>query len=109
MKVSRSDCHAINDILDKLKQDALAIEDINTMAAELNFSVSKLNKVFKEYVGIGPATYLRNTKMDMARRIHEDKALSWTEIAYQLGYSDIAAFSKAYKRIFGTSPTTTTK
>lgn len=109
MKISRNDCQAINCILEKIKEDAMAIEDINTMAAELNFSVSKLNKVFKEYVGIGPATYLRNRKMDFAKRMREDKALSWTEIAYQMGYSDIAAFSKAYKRIFGASPTTTLK
>lgn len=107
MKISKDDSQAINDLICKINQDALMITGISEMAAQVNFSVSKLNKVFKEQVGVGPATFLREKKMNFARRIHADQALSWTEIAYEMGYADLASFSKAYKRIFGKAPTAT--
>jgi AraC-like DNA-binding protein len=44
---------------------------------------------------------LRNS---LARRYLEDQRISLQQIAWLLGYSELAAFNHAFKRWFGTSP-----
>ncbi|WP_428929782.1 AraC family transcriptional regulator ligand-binding domain-containing protein [Marinibacterium sp. SX1] len=43
-------------------------------------------------------------RLDRARRLLTGSALPVTEIAYQLGYSDTAHFSRAFRRLTGCSP-----
>jgi AraC-like DNA-binding protein len=40
----------------------------------------------------------------LSREMMLDKNLSITEIAFELGYSDVAHFSRAFRRITGLSP-----
>ena len=78
--------------------------DISNHARMIGFSVSKLNKSFKAYQGIGPATYFRNLKMEEARKLYGQDRYTWTEISSMFGYADLASFSKAFKRIHGFCP-----
>ena len=78
--------------------------DISKHAQMIGFSVSKLNKSFKAYQGIGPATYFRNLKMEKARKLYGEERHTWTEISSIFGYADLASFSKAFKRIHGFCP-----
>jgi AraC-like DNA-binding protein len=99
-----SDRQALDALVRYIDNHANDLDGTNDMAMHIHFSASKLNKVFKQYVGIGPASYLRKRKMILAKQIRESENKSWTEIAYALGYADLPSFSKAYKRFFGYSP-----
>ena len=68
------------------------------------FSESKLNKVFKLYVGIGPGTYYRRLRIQKAMELYRDGSTSWTEVSHIVGYADLPSFSKAFKKITGTTP-----
>lgn len=78
--------------------------DVEKMAAMVFFSVSKLNKTFKRIDGCGPASYHRRMKIHFAQELARKQPSNWTVIGYQLGYSDLPSFSKAFKRVTGVSP-----
>jgi len=98
------DCKAIEKLITYMNEHPHENFDIAAHARMIGFSVSKLNKSFKAYKGIGPATYFRNLKMEKARKLHYEYAYTWTEISSLFGYADLASFSKAFKRIHGFCP-----
>ena len=48
---------------------------------------------------------LREVRMDLARRYVADPRYNITEVAFMLGYAETSAFSRAYRKWFGNSPT----
>jgi transcriptional regulator GlxA family with amidase domain len=51
-----------------------------------------------------PASYLAQVRLDAATGLLRDTALSVTLIAANVGYTSEAAFSRAFKRRYGTPP-----
>lgn len=98
------DCKAIDKLIVYMNENPQESFDVSKHARMIGFSVSKLNKSFKVYMGIGPAGYFRNIKMEKARKLHVEDAYTWTEISTIFGYADLASFSKAFKRIHGFCP-----
>ncbi|MEO1513459.1 MAG: helix-turn-helix domain-containing protein [Bacteroidota bacterium] len=68
-------------------------------------SRSKFYKQFKAIFGISPNQYVIQEKIEKAKTALSFKQLqSITEIAYSLGYSDSAYFTKQFKEVTGKSP-----
>jgi AraC-like DNA-binding protein len=59
---------------------------------------------FRELVGITPAAYLGQYRMDQASSWLRQGTMTMDEIAERCGYSSTAAFAKAYKKIAGVAP-----
>ncbi|HEX6521394.1 MAG TPA: AraC family transcriptional regulator [Streptosporangiaceae bacterium] len=59
---------------------------------------------FVARVGMPPAAYLAHVRLDAATGLLRDTALTVTLIAANVGYSSEAAFSRAFKRRYGTAP-----
>jgi AraC-like DNA-binding protein len=59
---------------------------------------------FVARVGMPPATYLAHVRLDAATDLLRDTALPVTLIAAKVGYVSEAAFSRAFKRRYGTPP-----
>ena len=59
---------------------------------------------FVARVGMPPATYLAHVRLDAATDLLRDTALPVTLIAANVGYTSEAAFSRAFKRRYGTPP-----
>jgi len=45
--------------------------------------------------------------LNKAKELLQKNKLTLAELAIEIGYSDIYSFSKAYKQMFGHSPTST--
>jgi AraC-like DNA-binding protein len=60
---------------------------------------------FKKVIGISPARYVSQIKMNRARDLLYEKRYSIKEIAYKLGYADQYSFSKAFKKYYNVAPT----
>jgi len=73
-------------------------------AGVIYFSESKLNKVFKTYAGIGPGAYFRRLRIQKAMELYQSGVRNWTEVSHIVGYADLPSFSKAFKKITGSSP-----
>ena len=95
---------AIERLLKHMNDHCTEPFDARRHASMIFFSESKLNKVFKLYVGIGPGTYYRRLRIQKAMELYRDGSTSWTEVSHIVGYADLPSFSKAFKKITGTTP-----
>jgi AraC-like DNA-binding protein len=66
---------------------------------------------FKNFKGVSPMRYLRNTRLRQVRQalLRADPDESVTEIAVTLGFTHMGRFSLAYRKYFGESPSQTLK
>lgn len=75
-----------------------------SVAKDLNLTVRTLRRKLREQ-GIGFRSLLTNVRKELVRRYIDDPSYSVTEISFLLGYTDTSAFSRAFRRWNGTSPT----
>jgi len=73
------------------------------IASRLNVSVSTLKRRLKEE-GLTYNALLDTTRHQLALKYLEQRKLSLTEITYLLGFSQSSAFTRAFKRWQGVSP-----
>lgn len=78
----------------------VTIEDV---AAALASSPRSLQRRLHAH-GLSFKALVAETRLAMARRYLDDPSLSLTEAAYLLGYADLSAFSRAFRKWTGRSP-----
>jgi AraC-like DNA-binding protein len=71
-------------------------EKLNLSARSLQRKLSDEKTTFKDI--------LLETRFNIAEELLKQKAFTISEISYMLGYSDLASFSRSFKRYFGVSP-----
>jgi AraC-like DNA-binding protein len=74
------------------------------LAEQVNLSLYKFKRGFKELFGISPYKLLTEIRLYKARVALRDTRLSILEIALSVGYNSPEGFSRAYKKLFGISP-----
>jgi AraC-like DNA-binding protein len=88
-----------------LHEDPAAPWTVASLASRTGVSRATLAKRFTELVGEPPLTYLTHWRMTLAAdRLTERETETVAEIARAVGYSDAFAFSAAFKRTRGISP-----
>ena len=75
-----------------------------TLALEVGMSRSVFAERFTSLVGQPPMHYLSLWRMQVAAQHLREGHGSVAQIAFEVGYESEAAFSRAFKRQFGTSP-----
>lgn len=60
---------------------------------------------FKAAAGVAPLTYLTNWRMRLAERMLRETSAPISRLAVSFGYASESAFSNAFKRVTGVSPT----
>lgn len=78
---------------------------IDAVASRLGLSARSLQRQLRDH-GASFKQLVDETRLALATRYLDDPALSLTEAAYLLGYADLSAFSRAYRRWTGASPIT---
>jgi AraC-like DNA-binding protein len=73
-----------------------------SLAEAVGMSRSRFAARFTALVGEPPLTYVARWRLETAAGLLQDGALSLGEIAARVGYESEAAFSKAFRRRFGT-------
>ncbi|WP_372350859.1 AraC family transcriptional regulator [Streptomyces sp. KL116D] len=95
----------VGDALRLLHTEPTAPWTVSALAERTGVSRSTLAKRFADLVGEPPLTYLTGWRMTLAADLLvEDEAATIGEVARAVGYSDAFAFSAAFKRIRGISP-----
>jgi len=74
------------------------------LAARATMSRSAFSAAFVNVLGKPPLQYLRERRMQLACRLLGDPSLVLKEIASQVGYDSVSAFSAAFKRFSGAAP-----
>jgi AraC-like DNA-binding protein len=78
--------------------------DVDCLAGEVGLSRSALADRFVRVLGLAPMQYLAQWRMQVAAQSLKRAALPLSRVAEQVGYESAAAFSRAFKKSFGTAP-----
>ncbi|MDI9939502.1 MULTISPECIES: helix-turn-helix domain-containing protein [Rhodococcus] len=77
------------------------------LAAHAGCSLRTLQRLFTEYVGIGPKWVIQRFRiLDAAGAAHSGERIDWSALAYELGFSDQAHLTRVFTHVVGTPPAT---
>lgn len=74
------------------------------LARAAGMSLSTFKRKFKSQFGISPGRWLGERRIARAKSMLKNPAKNISDIAFELGYSDVAAFSKSFRGKTGLSP-----
>jgi two-component system, sensor histidine kinase ChiS len=77
---------------------------VETIAETVNMSVTQLNRKLNALIDQPPGQMIRTFRLQRAADLLKNKAGTVSEICYNVGFSDNAYFSRAFKKQFGFSP-----
>ncbi len=81
--------------------EPVKMEDV---ARTLGMSVSRFHHHFKSVTAISPLQYLKQIRLQEARRLMLTGSVDAATAGFQVGYEDPAYFSRDYKKHFGAPP-----
>jgi len=86
------------------QHDLTRAEDL---AAHAGVSLRSLQRVFSDYLGIGPKWVIaRYRLLDAAAAAHGGDPVDWAALAASLGFTDQAHLTRAFTAVVGTPPAT---
>jgi AraC-like DNA-binding protein len=77
---------------------------VDDLAAEASVSRSSLHDRFREVLGLSPMRYVNEWRMRVAQELLRTTEVTVAVIARRVGYDSEEAFSRAFKRTHGQSP-----
>lgn len=77
---------------------------IEQLAEVAHLSVSALERRFKKYLAKTPKQFIRQIRLENARRLLVETNLPIAEVAYQSGFSDHSYFTRHFKLMFAELP-----
>jgi AraC-like DNA-binding protein len=96
---------AIAAILENIGNKPLDDTTTSQLARQVNINRKLLQEGFKEIVGMGIKEYRIMKRMEVAQQLLADGAKSIKEIAVMCRYKSQSAFTTAFKKLHGVSPT----
>ena len=94
----------VNEALTIIHRHYIQKITVNSIAETINLNRSYFCDLFKKEVGVSPKEYIDNYRISASCEILKQSDLLLSEVAEKAGYSDLAAFSKAFKLHKGISP-----
>ena len=77
------------------------------LAEVAGMSLRALQRLFTEYVGIGPKWVIQRFRiLDAAAAAHAETPVDWAALAQDLGFSDQAHLTRVFTQVVGTPPAT---
>ncbi|MFJ6150095.1 DUF6597 domain-containing transcriptional factor [Micromonospora profundi] len=77
---------------------------VDEFAARHDLPVRRLQRLFTEYVGVGPKWVIRRYRLQEAVEQAAGGPLNWADLAVDLGYSDQAHLVRDFTAVAGVSP-----
>jgi AraC-like DNA-binding protein len=77
------------------------------LAAAAAMSLRSLQRLFAEYLGIGPKWVIQRFRiLDAVAAAHSGAVADWAALARELGFSDQAHLTRMFTQVVGTPPAT---
>ena len=90
-----------NAIQQNLSNEYYSVEEL---AKEVGYSRSQLFRKLKALTNKSPLDMIRLHRLHYAKGLLEKQAMSVSEVAYMVGYSNLSYFSQSFKKEFGVLP-----
>lgn len=88
-------------ILEHMNEETFCIADLQQ---ELLMSSSQIYRKIKQKTGHSPSVYIRNTRLNYAYQLVRQSDLSFSEIAFRVGFNSLAYFSRCFTNYYGAPP-----
>lgn len=96
----------VNNIIAKIYTDPEIVK-VETICELFSMNIRKVQRLFKDYVGVSPKWVIRLYRLQQAaEKMDQSEIENFTQLAYDLGYFDQAHFNKDFKNFIGISPQT---
>lgn len=94
-----------NEVLSFINQNYSNPElSVQSLEKELNVNKNKVGELIKKESNLSFKQYLNSIRMLEAKRLLSETDMSISEIAYQIGYSNVSHFNRVFKNVEGCSP-----
>lgn len=77
---------------------------VTQLGAEMNMSVSQLNRKLKALIDQSPQKFIRSIRMQRALELLKNGSGNVSEISWEVGFEDPSYFSRVFKSHFGCQP-----
>ena len=77
---------------------------LDELAALTNLSLSSFKRQFVKHYKESPAKHIKKRKLEHAAKLLKNTDLRISDIAFDVGFSDLAHFSKSFHKVFHKSP-----
>ena len=88
-----------------LAMESSAASTVSDVVDYIGFTRSYFTTIFHKYTGLSPREYILQCRFRNGCRLLTETDLTVQQIAEQVGYEDYMAFSKAFRKKYGMSPT----
>ena len=90
----------------KVVNEHLSDSDFNVevLTKEVGISRAQLHRKMKEMTGLPISEFIRNIRLEQAVRLLKEQKINVTQVAYSVGFSNLAHFSTVFRKQFGVSP-----
>jgi AraC family transcriptional regulator len=95
--------HILRRVVDRMKSSDSKLS-LQTIAQESGYSRVHFMRMFRAATGRNPHNYLLNIRMERARDLLANPALSLTEIALDCGFSSHSHMTRAFRQFLGVTP-----
>ncbi len=92
---------AMVDLMKRHIEEPLSMEDLS---ARIGYSRRNVERIFRKALGLPPARFYLDMRLDHARNLLSGTDLSLSEISAACGFATRSHFSKAFTARFGTAP-----
>jgi AraC-like DNA-binding protein len=99
-----SNSQQIAKVIDWLKSNFKQSLRVDELASLAHMSSSAFHHQFRAMTALSPLQYLKNLRLNEARRLMMMENLDAATAAFEVGYENPAQFSREYKRSFGSPP-----
>jgi AraC-like DNA-binding protein len=95
---------AVEEVAQVIRQDPGRPWSVKEMAARAALSRAQFTRRFVAELGMSPAQYLIQARIDRAHELLTETGMTVTQTANALGYTDVPYFSRQYKQRTGHPP-----
>jgi AraC-like DNA-binding protein len=78
--------------------------NVEQLTQEVGISRAQLHRKMKELTGISTSDFIRNIRLEQAARLLKEQKINVTQVAYTVGFSNLAHFSTVFRKHFGMTP-----
>jgi AraC-like DNA-binding protein len=91
-------------MVDQINADP-ALTRVDQLAEATGLSARRLQRLFAEYVGVGPKWVMRRARLhEAAERARQGADVAWAAVAADLGYADQAHLTREFTAMIGIPP-----
>lgn len=96
--------HALRRAIERLRSNSDADVSLAALAADAGLSRFHFCRAFKESTGLSPHAWLRQQRLEHAMNMLRETDTSIDSVAKKLGYASQTAFTAAFKKLTGDTP-----